>query len=69
MWSDVRIEKGMSVWNKVKLEIFRRTFLSVASGSTHVADNVADKNISNIPMNVADMLEMLLIRSECCQYA
>ena len=35
-------------------------------GSTHVADNVADKNISNIPMNVADILEMLLICLECC---
>ena len=30
-------------------------------GYTHVADNVADKNISNMPMNVADMLGMLLI--------
>ena len=31
----------------------------------HVADNVADKNISNMPMN-ADMLGILLICLECC---
>ena len=40
--------------------------MATAQGRTHVADNVADKNISNIPVNVADMLEMLLISLECC---
>ena len=48
--------------NRLTLTIVRAKFL----GRTHVADNVADKNISNIPVNVADMLEMLLISLECC---
>ena len=46
-----------------------REMASHFRGHTYVADNVADKNISNIPVNVADMLEMLLIRAECCRYA
>ena len=37
-------------------------------GYTYVADNVADKNISNIALTVADIFLMLLIHCDSCGY-
>ena len=74
------VEIDLSFWNNFKkgslsvinsFELIRdwtKVILVLLPGHTYVADNVADKNISNIPVNVADMLEMLLISLECCWF-